>query len=358
MESTTSRALLESVSDSIVVVDAEGRIMLVNGRAEAMFGYERAELIGQPVEVLIPHARREQHVAHRAGYLAAPRVRPMGLGLDLAGLRKDGTEFPVEVSLSHVATAEGPRIIAFVTDITERLARQRVARQTDKLAALGTLSAGIAHEINNPIGVITSRVEVMLLEAEGSDLPPEMRNDLDVILRHARRVAAITQGLLSFARQSTGTRTSVNLNRVAREIIELAQKEMSRAQVTFTLSLDETLPEIMADANAIGQVIMNLVTNARAAMPGGGSITMETRHLAAERLARLVVRDTGTGIPADVLPKIFDPFFTTKPEGTGLGLSISHGIAEEYHGSLDVESEPGKGTAFTLTFPVSDPDSA
>ena len=358
MESTTSRALLESVSDSIVVVDDEGRIVLVNGRAEVMFGYERAELIGQPVEVLIPHARREPHVAHRAGYLAAPRVRPMGRGLDLAGLRKDGTEFPVEVSLSHVETAEGPRIIAFVTDITERLARQRVARQTDKLAALGTLSAGIAHEINNPIGVITSRVEVMLLEAEGSDLPPEMRNDLDVILRHARRVAAITQGLLSFARQSTGTRTPVNLNRVVREIIELARKEMSRAQVTFTLSLDETLPEIMADANAIGQVIMNLVTNARAAMPGGGSITMETRHLAAERLARLVVRDTGTGIPADVLPKIFDPFFTTKPEGTGLGLSISHGIAQEHHGSLDVESEPGKGTAFTLTFPVSDPDSA
>ena len=348
----TSRAFLESAAESIVIADATGRIVLVNARTETMFGYARAELLGQPVEVLIPAPLRERHVAHRATYMAAPRIRSMGRGLDLAGLKKDGTEFPVEVSLSYVETDEGIRAIAFVTDISERVAFQRAARQADKLAALGTLSAGIAHEINNPIGIITSRVEVMMLEAEEDGLPAEVRKDLEVILRHARRVAAITQGLLSFARQSSGTRGPVNLNQVAEEIVQLARKDMSRARVEVTLKLAETMPTIVADANAIGQVVLNLLTNARGAMPEGGAVTIETSHLATARAARLTVRDTGSGIPPEILPKIFDPFFTTKSEGTGLGLSISHGIVHDHHGTLDVRSEVGKGSTFTLTFPL------
>ena len=349
----TSRAFLESASESIVITNAAGAIVRVNDKAEKMFGYERAELIGQPVEVLIPRRAREAHVAHRAGYMAAPRVRSMGRGLDLAGVKKDGTEFPVEVSLSFVETDDGIRAIAFVTDISERLAFQRAARQADKLAALGTLSAGIAHEINNPIGIITSRVEVMLLEAEGEELSAELRKDLEVILRHARRVASITQGLLSFARQSSGVRAAVNLNRVVEEILQLVRKDMDRAHVQVTLRRDEALPEIMADANAIGQVLLNLLTNARRAMPdGGGEITIETAYDAPARSVRLMVRDTGTGIAPDVLPKIFDPFFTTKPDGTGLGLSVSHGIIHDHQGSVDVESLVGKGTTFTVTLPV------
>jgi PAS domain S-box-containing protein len=343
-----SRAFLASASESIVATDATGRIVLLNARAETMFGYTRAELIGQPVEFLIPERLRERHVAHRATYMAAPRVRSMGQGLDLIGLRKDGSEFPVEVSLSFVQTDEGTSAIAFITDISERVALQRAARQSDKLAALGTLSAGIAHEINNPIGIITSRVEVMLLEAEGGELSAELRKDLDVILRHARRVASITQALLSFARQSSGNREPVNLNRVAEEMVHLVQKDMSRARVDVTLKLDENLP----DANAIGQVLLNLLTNARRAMPDGGEITIETSHLPATRSVRLLVRDNGSGIAPEILPRIFDPFFTTKPDGTGLGLSISHGIVHDHHGTVDVNSEVGNGTTFTLTFPL------
>ena len=348
----TSRAFLESASESIVITDAAGAIVRVNDKTAQMFGYERTELIGQPVEGLIPRRARQAHVTHRAGYMAAPRVRSMGRGLDLAGLRKDGTEFPVEVSLSFVETDDGIRAIAFVTDISERLAFQRAARQADKLAALGTLSAGIAHEINNPIGIITSRVEVMLLEAEGEELPAELRKDLDVILRHARRVASITQGLLSFARQSSGVRIPVNLNRVVEEILQLVRKDMDRAQVQVILQRDEALPEIVADANAIGQVLLNLLTNARRAMPDGGEIIIETAHDPEAGSVRLVVRDTGTGIAPEILPKIFDPFFTTKPDGTGLGLSVSHGIIHDHQGSVDVESQVGKGTTFTVTLPV------
>ena len=348
----TSRAFLESASESIVVADSTGRIVLVNARTETMFGYARADLIGRPVEVLVPVPSREHHAAHRATYMAAPRTRPMGQGLDLAAIRKDGTEFPVEVSLSYVETDEGLRAIAFVTDISERVAFQKAARQADKLAALGTLSAGIAHEINNPIGIITSRVEVMMLEAEESALPAEVRKDLEVILRHARRVAAITQGLLSFSRQSSGARTPVNLNRIVEEIVDLARKDMSRARVSVVLKLDERLPVIVADANAIGQVVLNLLTNARGAMPDGGEITVETSHMPSARTVRLAVRDTGTGIPPEILPKIFDPFYTTKLDGTGLGLSISHGIMDEHRGEIEVRSEGGKGSTFTLIFPL------
>ncbi|MGH7385372.1 MAG: two-component system sensor histidine kinase NtrB [Candidatus Rokuibacteriota bacterium] len=354
----TSRALLESASESIVATDATGRIVLVNAKTEAMFGHARAELIGQPVEVLIPTRVREAHVRHRAAYMAAPRVRSMGGGLDLAGLKKDGTEFPVEVSLSYVQSDEGLLAIAFIIDISERLAFQRAARQADKLAALGTLSAGIAHEINNPIGIISSRVEVMLLEGEGGGMPPELRKDLDVILTHARRVATITQALLSFARRSSGTREPVNLNRIAEEILQLARKDMSRAQVRMTVRLHEELPDIVADANAIGQVLLNLLTNARRAISDEGEITIETAYLSTTRSVRLVVRDTGAGIPPEVLPKIFDPFFTTKPDGTGLGLSISHGIVHDHRGTISVDSQPGEGTTFTVTFPVDATDGA
>jgi PAS domain S-box-containing protein len=348
----TSRAFLESASEGIVATDAAGRIVLVNAQTERMFGYTRAELIGQPVELLTPTRVREAHVRHRAAYIAAPRVRSMGKGLDLAGLKKDGTEFPMEVSLSYVHSDEGTLAIAFIIDISERLAFQRAARQADKLAALGTLSAGIAHEINNPIGIISSRVEVMLLEADCGDLPAELRKDLDVILRHARRVATITQGLLSFARRSSGTREPVNLNRIAEEVLQLTQKDMSRAKVRVNMKLDEGLPDIVADANAIGQVLLNLLTNARRAIEEEGEITIETGYIPTTRSVRLVVRDTGSGIPPEILPKIFDPFFTTKPEGTGLGLSISHGIVHDHHGTVDVESQVGEGTTFTLTFPV------
>ncbi len=351
----TSRAFLESASEGIVVVDVAGRIVLVNAKTEEMFGYPRAELIGRPIELLVPHRHRQGHVAHREAYMRAPRARSMGRGLDLAGVKKSGVEFPVEISLSYVGADEGTLAIAFVTDISERLAYQRAARQSDKLAALGTLSAGVAHEVNNPIGIIIARVEVMILEAGDDALAPETRRDLEVILRQARRVATITQGLLSFARQSTGSHEPVALNRVVEEIVQLAQKDMSRSRVMVSTALSEGLPAITADANAIGQVVLNLLTNARAAMPDGGSITIETSLVEEGRSIRLAVRDTGSGIPPEILPKIFDPFFTTRQDGTGLGLAISHGIMADHGGTIEVSSEPGKGTVFTLKFPLDAP---
>jgi hypothetical protein len=356
----TARPLLESASEGIVLVDATGRITLVNAAAERMFGFDRHQLLGQPLETLLPERVRDAHVDHRTGYFAAPHVRPMGIGLDLSGRRRDGTEFPVEISLSDVRSPDGTAAMAFITDITERkrleaeVRQQREAlHQAEKLAALGTLAAGIAHEMNNPLGIMTTRIEVMLLDAEDHGLPPQVVEDLHVLHRASQRVARIAASLRSFARQSPEERAPLELNGVVDEVLLLMQKPLAVDGIRVTATLDRTLPPMLGDAAALQQVVMNLLTNAREAMAGRGEIRIETGPVADRPgWLRLVVADTGSGIPPDALAKIFDPFYTTKRTGTGLGLSVSHAIVQAHQGTVGVESRLGVGTTFTLAFPA------
>jgi two-component system cell cycle sensor histidine kinase/response regulator CckA len=347
-----ARAILEAVSEAILLINEAGAIVSLNRRAEEMFGYARESLLGRPLEMLLPERLRATHAGHRAAYFQDPHVRPMGQGLDLLARRKDGTEFPVEISLSYVRSDEGVQALAFVTEITQRRAMERATRQAERLAALGRLSAGIAHEVNNPIGIILSRIEIMLLDAQAQPLPGKVADDLRVLHRHAQRVAGIAHGLLSFARESSGTRRPVDLNDVVEETLLLVEKEARAAGIAIRRALAPDVPPVLADGSALQQVLLNLITNAREALGPGGEITLETTAVADRPgAARLVVRDTGAGIPPDVLPKIFDPFFTTKSEGTGLGLSISYGIVREHNATIDVESRPGEGTTFVLMFP-------
>ncbi len=357
-----ARAVLESASEGIILVDPAGRMTLVNGAAERMFGYAPSELLGQPLEVLLPERIHGTHVAHRTDYFAEPRVRPMGIGLDLAGRRKDGTEFPVEISLSHVASADVGIAMAFITDITERkrvegqLEHQReVLYQNEKLAALGTMAAGVAHEMNNPLGIITTRIEVMLLDAEQQQLPAQVLDDLQVLHRASQRVARIAASLRSFARHTPADRVPLDLNAIVEESLQLVQKPLAADNVQVVASLDRSLPPILGDAASLHQVLMNLLTNAREAMPTGGRIRIETAPAERPGWIRLLVADTGAGIPPEEISKIFDPFFTTKRTGTGLGLSVSYGIIQEHGGTVDVQSRPGAGTTFILSFPTTSP---
>jgi len=348
-----ARAILEAVSEAILLINEAGLIVSVNRKIEEMFGYSREDVLGRPLEMLLPERFRAPHADHRAAYFRDPHVRPMGQELNLLARRRDGTEFPVEISLSYVSTDEGMQALAFVTDITRRRAMERATRQAERLAALGRLSAGIAHEVNNPIGIILSRIEIMLLDAQAQPLPGKMTEDLRVLHHHAQRVAGIAQGLLSFARESSGARRPVDLNDLIEETLQLVEKDVATAGITIRRAFVNGLPPMLGEGSALQQVVLNLVTNARDALGGdGGEITLETT-LVPDRpgAARLIVRDTGPGISPDVLPKIFDPFFTTKPEGTGLGLSISYGIVRDHSGTIEVESRPGQGTTFILTFP-------
>ena len=345
-----ARAVFEAAAQAILIVDQRGVILSVNQQTEIIFGYARERLIGQLIEVLLPERLRAQHVEHRAIYFQDPHVRLMGRGLDLLARRADGMEFPVEISLSYVQTDEGLRALAFVTDITRRLAIERATRQSERLTALGQLSAGFAHEVNNPIGVMTTRIELMLMDAETNKLPAEVVEDLKVLHRHAQRVAAITNSLLSFARQGPQDRALVSLDDVVKAVVLLVARQFERQGVRIHHEAAVALPPVLGHANALQQVVLNLVTNAAQAMPDGGDVTISTAL--EDGKVRLVVGDTGPGIAPEHLPHIFEPFFTTKPSGTGLGLSVTYGILNDHNATVDVESSLGQGTRFVLTFPI------
>lgn len=345
------RNVLESLEDGVVVVDRDGRAVTWNGALAERFGAPVPTGGGRALGEVLPLAGAE------------PLARP--LGEVLAGTREafrlEGLEHVAPGGRRIILTVTGSRLrqaagiagaVLLVEDITRRVALERSARQTEKLAALGTLAAGLAHELNNPIGIICSRIELALIEHEGADVPEGLREDLHVLHRNAQRVASIAQRLLSFARSAPGEPGPVDVNEVVEETLLLVERDLAKRGIAVRRVLAPGLPPVRGDANALQQVVLNLLTNARDAMAGGGEVTVETAAVADPPGAvRLAVRDSGPGMPPDVAARVFDPFFTTKPHGTGLGLSISHSIVRDHRGTIDVESQPGRGTTFVLTFP-------
>ena len=344
------RGVVEGLREGLIALDREGHIVAWNRAMEQWCGVGGDELVGRALHDINPHFKNEA-VAEPLRQLLRGDIDEFKLdAVAHETLRGEHVAWNIRGGLiRHGAQPAGA--VLLIEDITERVGLERAARQAEKLAALGTLAAGLAHELNNPIGIISSRAELMLLETEADPLPPDVAEDLRVIHRHAQRVAKIAQGLLSFARHSAGERGRVDLNQVVDETLLLAEKMIVKDGVTLRRALTPGLPPIWGDANALQQVVMNLVTNARDAVKGGGEISVETSAVAEPPGGvQLVVRDSGPGIPPEILPKIFDPFFTTKAEGTGLGLSISYGIVREHQGTVDVQSAPGRGTTFVLTF--------
>jgi PAS domain S-box-containing protein len=345
------RSVVESLGEGVVALDLEGRVIGWNRAMEERDEVAAADVIGRSFLDRFPSYLQEG--------LAEPLRRLLGGEIEQFALeavthetqRKGQAVQNLKGSLLRQAGRPAGAVL-LIEDITERVRLERSARQSEKLAALGTLAAGLAHELNNPIGIISARVEIMLLDAESRPLPEECAEDLRVLHRHAQRVARIAQGLLSFARQSSGQRGPVDLNHLVEETLLLMEKQVVREGIAVKRALAPDLPPVWGDGNALQQVMLNLLTNARDALAEGGQIAIRTGPAPGQPGGvRLIVSDTGPGIPPDVLPKIFDPFFTTKTEGTGLGLSISYGIVRDHKGTVDVQSRPGEGTTFILTFP-------
>jgi PAS domain S-box-containing protein len=376
--------LLEAAPDAMVCVDAGGRIALVNAQTERLFGYGRDELIGQPVEVLVPDQVRDLHSGHRAGYMADPRPRPMGAGLQLAGRRRDGSTFPAEVSLSALGTDEGLLVTAVVRDVTERLEiaaererlrsqaerdkLERQLHQSQRLESLGQLAGGVAHDFNNLLGVI-SNYATFVGEEVAKELPDRrwqaVRDDIGEVKQAAERAAGLTHQLLAFARQEVIQPRVLDLNDVVGSVERLLIRTLGE-HIELITDLAEGLPPVLADPGQIEQVLVNLAVNARDAMPGGGKLVIQTAStdigeaaaghagLPPGRYVSLEVSDTGTGIPKDVMERVFEPFFSTKPkgEGTGLGLATVYGIITQAGGHVRLCSEPGIGTTLTTLLPV------
>jgi two-component system NtrC family sensor kinase len=257
-----------------------------------------------------------------------------------------GTTIPVSGNheLSELAGA--------FNTMTQRLAEtQRQLAQADKLASVGRLAAGVAHEINNPLTGVLSYASLLRKRMEGDAAACE---DLDVIVRETVRCRGIIRGLLDFARPTPPARKPMDLNEVVRRAVSVVMTQLSLNQVDLSLDLAAELPMVHADANQIQQVAVNLLLNAGDAIGDGGGTIRVTTRTRTEDSVELLVQDNGRGIPPEDLPRIFEPFYTTKGNhGTGLGLAVSWGIVEAHGGALEVRSDPGQGTCFTLRIPTS-----
>jgi two-component system cell cycle sensor histidine kinase/response regulator CckA len=472
---------------AVVIAEARGRIVLVNGKTEAMFGYQRNELIGQTIEILLPERYREQHVNHVEGYHRAPRTRLMGSGLDLVGRRKNGDEFPIEVSLSPAETDKGMLVISMihditarkraeeqrkqseeryrslfenavfgvfrsgptgdfldanpalvqmlgydsaeelvqgssafnvfhnpsqraavleglnkhdrigshdavwkrrdgktitvrlsgrtvrdakgevaafemlVEDVTQRMILEEQLRHSQKMEAIGRLADSIVHDFNNLMAVISAQTD-LLLDLDDLSL---IRQEAEVIARTAEKAAALTKQLLAFSRKQEIQPKVISLNDLLRNVDQMVERLMPE-DIELKTTLASDLGNVLADPSQVEQIVMNLVVNARDAMPGGGTLMIETSNVdldtfyAREHLdvtpgpyVMLAVSDTGVGISTEVRSRIFEPFFTTKPagEGTGLGLSTVYANLKRVHGHVWFYSEPGQGTTFRIYFP-------
>lgn len=346
----------KAASESLIVADNEGKILEANPKTEELFGYSSGELVGQPVEVLLPQRLKDEHRRHVGSFFKKPRTRAMGLGMNLVGQRKDGSEFPVEVSLTFAPeTKRGDVVVAAVIDITQRLVMEREARRAESLTSLGTIAAGIAHDLNNPLQIIMSRTE-LLLQAGAETMDPELHEDLAVIRRHAERAGRIVEEFLRVSRQRDKTLGSVNLNNVVHDTLILVGQQLRAKGITVETALDPSLPPVDGDATALERVLINLITNARDAMPNGGRLRLGTGDGTLKPgWVHLTVTDTGTGVDPERLKKIFDLLYTTKSDGSGLGLWLSRRIVHEHNGRIDVQSKPGVGTTFTMALPPEKP---
>jgi PAS domain S-box-containing protein len=391
------QGLLEAAPDAIVAVDDSGAVRLVNRQAESLFGYSREELLGRPLDMLVPDRVREVHPGHRASYFANTRPRPMGAGLELRARRKDGTEFAVDISLSSLETADGVLVTAAVRDITdrkrieeeqtrleaqlqkaqrdeERAVLEAQLHQAQRLESVGQLAGGVAHDFNNLLAGIMNYAALVadgLHEQSGrlglDDDPAfdTLQRDVEEINSVAKRAAALTHQLLIFSRREVVKPEVLDLNTVVLDMEKLLRRTIGE-HVDLGTALAEGLPRTRADRGQIEQVLMNLAVNARAAMPAGGKLRIETTqstvtdsdapasNLPSGNYVCLTVSDTGFGMSPDVVRRAFEPFFTTKPkgEGSGLGLATVYGIATQAGGLVTIYSEPDLGTTIRVLLPV------
>jgi PAS domain S-box-containing protein len=391
------RGVLEAAQDAAVGVDRGGLIALVNQKAEELFGYTRAELIDHPVDMLVPQALPDADTQGR------PRVNhELGVGTPLEGRRKDGSEFPVEISLSAIDTDAGPLVSAAIRDASDRSETRREQdraevqgerdllesrlHQSHRLESLGQLAGGVAHDFNNLLAAILNYVSFVSegITKELEIRPPDARarltgvlDDVGQIGAAAERAAVLTRQLLAFARRDVRNLEDLDLNGVVSKVETLLRRTLGE-HVELITHVARDLKAVRADRGQIEQILLNLAVNARDAMPNGGTLCVDTENFTVDNAyaaqhpavdagsyVRLCVTDTGTGMDREAVERAFEPFFTTKPKdkGTGLGLATVYGIVSQTGGMVELHSEIGVGTIVTMLLPtatsaVTEPEAA
>ena len=360
-----SRAILETARDAIITTDRDGAISSWNQAAEGIFGHRAGEALGCPITAIIPELFQ---IAHKKGLARAQTSEGLLLGgkvVELCGVRRDGTEVPLELSLARWQVEEKTHFTIIVRSIAERKRIEDELRQSHKLEAVGTLAGGIAHDFNNILGAIIGYTELAL----GADTPPvgHIAHCLHCILESSERASELVKHIMMFSRRGERRREPVPIVSVTKEALRMLEATLPSTIEIGTEITCATNALILGDATQIHQIIINLCTNAFHAMEEtGGRLKITLSHesfdsspvlsdgpIDAGEYFKLTVGDTGHGMSREVLDRIFEPFFTTKAtgRGTGMGLSVVHGIVKGHEGAVTVDSQPGKGTTFEILLP-------
>lgn len=350
------RSVLSSVGDAILTIDEKGIIGSANPAAARQFGYTEDELLGQNVSMLMYEPFTQEHDGYLFSYLKTGIAKVIGIGREVECLRRDGTRFPAELTVTEFSLEGERRFTGVLRDITERQRLQSQFIQAQKMEAVGRLAGGVAHDFNNLLTIISGYCELLLM----SDLPVgDKRRDSIATIRDAgERAARLTQQLLAFSRKAMFEPKLIDLNELVTDSVKLLRRLIGEDIVLVVITAPKPIP-IKADPGQLEQVIMNLVVNARDAMPTGGRLTIETSVISSAdsgslHIACLSVSDTGQGVSDEVKEKIFEPFFTTKAvgKGTGLGLAVVHGVVTQSGGQITIESSVGVGTTFRVILPI------
>ena len=349
-----SRIISDAANDGIIMIDNDGLVSYWNNAAEKIFGYSNKEAIGEKVvNLIVPDKYRQAHLQGFSKYQNTGVGPIIGKTVEYTAIRKNGDEFPIEHSISAVNIKGKWHAVGILRDISERLKTEEQLRISYKMASLGRLTAGVFHELLNPVNIISSHVQLLLMEAEKGSKTEE---DLCSIQEEISRIVKISDNLLRFSRKGGTESDNIKINDLLESTISLLEPDMKLENIVIFRKFDEGLQQITASKDQLRQVFLNLLTNARDAMPDGGTITVSTENITGEEATfiRVKISDTGCGVEKSQIHKIFDPFFTTKREGkgTGLGLSTSYGIIEDHGGAMSAESEVGKGTTFIIDLPI------
>lgn len=344
--------LIEKAQDAVLSIDSSARVVLFNPAAERMFGYGKDEVIGQKVNLLMAEPYAAEHDSYIERYEKTGEARAIGRIRTVEARRKDGGTFPIELSVTAVPTPEGTRYAAFIRDITEKTRLQQQALDNERLAAIGSTAAKLAHEIGNPLNgmfVTTQLLERRLRRIGAADETTD--TSLRNLQKELSRLNEMLNEYRALYRREKYALEPTALAELVEETLALEGSNYSAAGIAVENKIPGDLPPISADREKLKQVLINLLKNAAEAMPAGGSVTF-TAHASGGQTV-LEVQDTGVGIPAGV--DIFAPFVTSKPTGTGLGLVIVRQILTAHGATITYSSEPEKGTKFRLSFPANIP---
>jgi two-component system NtrC family sensor kinase len=338
-----SENIVESINVGILAADLDDRVESWNSQIEKLTGIARAHAIGRRLRDLFP----ADLCAELAGSGEAGVHNIYKFVLRPQASERDAT---LNIAVAPLVSREGDRIgrLIIFDDITDRSELEKKLVQADKLSSIGLLAAGVAHEVNTPLAVISTYAQMLAKQISGDAQKAPL---LEKIARQTFRASEIVNSLLNFSRTSPTEFVPVELNKVIRETLTLLEHQLTKAGIEVKLAFDENLPRIKGNPGKLQQVFLNLFLNARDAMESGGVLALSTSS--ADGSVKVIVADSGAGIVRENLERIFDPFFTTKmaKKGTGLGLSVSYGIVREHSGDIEVASEPGAGTRFQLSFP-------